>query len=361
MTLIDSPERRTTSSPYLEPPIDFLLVAPLPEERDALLARLPGHRKLPPNDDDIRVYYAAEIPAHFPDGQPVTYSAVVLPLAGMGHTQAASACGDAIRRFAPRYVLLVGIAGGIARNDVSLGDLLLSDQVADYELAKVTSEGPSVRWQVYQGDQRLLIAAQNHPGGDFADTEATRPQPGRPRVHIGPVCTGNKVVADDGLADQLRDVWVKLIGVEMEAGGVANAVAQSARNPGFFMIRGVSDLADADKDSDEVKRWRTYACEIAAAWTIDLLKSGPIPAGAPPPVANDHRRAISIATDVAAGTPAGSPEAVVPHSIAIARWRERLDFLMEQEAVASSPGQRFELRHQIDECRAKLRELGVDP
>jgi nucleoside phosphorylase len=238
---------------------------------------------------------------------------VVLPLAGMGHTQAASACGDAIRRFAPRYVLLVGIAGGIARNDVSLGDLLLSDQVADFELAKVTSEGPSVRWQVYQGDQRLLIAAQNHPGGDFADTAATRPQPGRPRVHIGPVCTGNKVVADDGLADQLRDVWVKLIGVEMEAGGVANAVAQSARRPGFFMIRGVSDLADADKDSDEVKRWRPYACQIAAAWTIELLKSGPIPASAPPAVAKAHHQAASQTTDNADRAPAGRSQAVGAH------------------------------------------------
>jgi hypothetical protein len=29
--------------------------------------------------------------------------------------------------------------------------------------------------------------------------------------------------------------------------------------------------------------------------------------------------------------------------------------------VVASPAQRFELRHQIDECRAKLRELGVDP
>ncbi|KAA6187908.1 5'-methylthioadenosine/S-adenosylhomocysteine nucleosidase [Thiohalocapsa marina] len=361
MTPVDSSEHRITAAPPPESPTDFLLVAPLSEERDALLARLPGHRKLPPSEDDIRVYYAAQIPAQLADGRPVTYTAVVLPLAGMGHTQAAGATADAIRRFHPRYVLLIGIVGGMAKNAVALGDVLLSDQVVDYELAKVTPDGPSIRWQVHQVDQRLLIAAQNHTVGDLADTAATRPEPGRPRVHIGPVCTGNKVVADDVLADQLREVWVKLIGVEMEAGGVANAVAQSARRPGFFMIRGVSDLADADKDSNEVKSWRPYACEIAAAWTIDLLKNGPIPAGAPPPVADDHRQAISLAKDVAVRTPAGRPEAVVPHSTAIARWRERLDFLMEREAVVSSPGQQFELRHQIDECRAKLRELGFDP
>ena len=41
----------------------------------------------------------------------------------------------------------------------------------------------------------------------------------------------------------------------MEAGGSANAAFQSAHQPGFFMIRGVSDLADPDKDSDSVGRW----------------------------------------------------------------------------------------------------------
>jgi nucleoside phosphorylase/tetratricopeptide (TPR) repeat protein len=359
-----SPDQRPGPGvpPIAEPPIDFLLIAPLPEERDALLARMPGHRKLPPSDDDIRVYYAAKISAHFPDGQPVTYSAVVLPLAGMGHTQATSACGDAIRRFAPRYVLLVGIAGGIAKNGVSLGDLLLSDQVADYELAKITPAGASIRWQVHPVDQRLLIAAQNHAGGDLAETAATRPQPGRPRVHVGPVCTGNKVVADDSLADQLRDVWVKLIGVEMEAGGVANAVAQSARRPGFFMIRGVSDLADADKDSDDVKCWRPYACEIAAAWTLEWLKGGPVTAGAQLPSTQCQQSpSPAVGTREPAPTPAPDPSRPAhAHGGAAAILREKIDFLREQAAICSDPAQKFTLRKQIEEAEEELAGLS-DP
>jgi nucleoside phosphorylase len=250
---------------------------------------------------------------------------VVLPLARMGHTEAAGATGDAIRRFRPRYVLLVGIAGGIAANGVGLGDLLLADQVADYELAKVTADGASIRWQVHPVDQRLLIAAQNHSGDPCAAITAPRPAPGRPRVHIGPICTGNKVLADDGLARQLREVWAKLIGVEMEAGGVANAASQSARRPGFFMIRGVSDLADADKDSAEVKAWRPYACDIAAAWTLDWLQSGPVPAG--------HE------------------------SSAAAIWREKLAFLRAERAICSDPDQKFTLNKRIEEAEAMLREL----
>lgn len=38
-------------------------------------------------------------------------------------------------------------------------------------------------------------------------------------------------------------------------------------------------------------------------------------------------------------------------------WREKLDFLMSQEAVVSDPGQKFTLKKQIAEVEAKIREL----
>ena len=42
------------------------------------------------------------------------------------------------------------------------------------------------------------------------------------------------------------------------------------------MVRGVSDLADEDKGTEEVERYRIYACDIAAQYTIDLLQDGPV-------------------------------------------------------------------------------------
>jgi len=196
----------------------------------------------------------------------------------MGLTEAATATANAIRRWRPSYVVLVGIAGGIARNGVALGDVLIADQFADYELAKVTSVGVGTRWRVYPADPRLLLAAQNFTFSP-SRLRVARPVKGRKsRVHIGPICTGNKVIADATLSDGFQNVWKKLIGIEMEAGGVASSVTQAVHRPGFFMVRGASDLADGAKDSKRVTRWREYACDIAAAWTIEFLRSGPIPA-----------------------------------------------------------------------------------
>jgi nucleoside phosphorylase len=271
------PEANAAQEMAGPPSVDVVLITPLEEERDAVLAQLDGHRQLPPTADDIRVYYAAELPVTFPDGATATYRVVVMPLLNMGRVEAANATGDAIRRWRPRYVWLVGIAGGLAKAGVALGDVLIADQIADYELQKLTPEATSIRWQVHRVDPRLLGAARNLRGDSWLKlVTGARPDAGAPRRHIGAICTGDKVIAN-GLFDDYRDMWAKLVGVEMEAGGAASAAFQAANNPGFFMVRGVSDLADAAKDSDAVDRWRAYACEVAAAYAIGLLRSGPIP------------------------------------------------------------------------------------
>src|SRR5262245_9632400 len=120
---------------------DFVIVTPLPEERDAVLERLPSPRKLVPNEIDIRTYYIAYVPITLPDGAMSTYSVVVTPLTQIGQVDATAAALDAIRRWTPRYVILTGIAGGIARNRVALGDVLVAEQVVEYERAKQTAAG----------------------------------------------------------------------------------------------------------------------------------------------------------------------------------------------------------------------------
>lgn len=260
--------------------VDFVIITALEEERDALLSKLPSHQKLPPTHEDIRVYFRAELPVTYPDGTLGTYTVITLCLLGMGRLQALNATKDAINRWNPRYVLLVGIAGGVEQNEVSIGDILVSDLVVDYELQKVKEDYESYRFQPHNCDPRLVGAAQNLLGDEWsALVKVSRPQEGKPKRHIGPVATGDKVIARKALVAQLLEPksWPKLIGVEMEAGGAASGCFQSVTQPGFFMVRGVSDLADEDKETEDVKEWRSHACDIAAAYTIALLKSGPIP------------------------------------------------------------------------------------
>ena len=48
-------------------------------------------------------------------------------------------------------------------------------------------------------------------------------------------------------------------------------------------------------------------------------------------------------------------------SKALKTWREKLDYLLEQEATAVDADQRFRLRKLIEEAREKIREHGGQP
>jgi len=271
---------KTTVDTHLfagRPPVDFVIVTALEEERDAVLDKLPGYQQLVPFEDDVRVYYRADLSVTFPDGSTGTYRVVVVSLLGMGRVQAATATGDAIRLWRPQYVILIGIAGGIAARGVQLGDILISDQIVDYELQKLTPTGPDIRWEVHRADPRLLGAARNfRDEGRQKLMKINRPGWGEPKRYIGPIASGDKVIAFGEALARYRDAWPKLIGVEMEAAGSATVAFQAADPPGFFVVRAVSDFADEDKGSDEVEEWRLYACDAAASYAIALLKSGPV-------------------------------------------------------------------------------------
>lgn len=276
------------------PPVDFVIVTALTEEREAVLHQLPNHQRLPPSNDDIRIYYTASLPVTLANGLKGGYSIVVLSLPNMGRVEASNATGDAIRRWRPRYVVLVGIAGGViprnsyspaavteetAKSSISLGDVLIASQIVDYELQKLTPDEAKgeIRWRVYEANALLLNAARHLPDTNWRRlVSRRRPTKGAPKTHIGPMASGDKVVAFDRILDRYRTVWPKLIGVEMEAGGAASAAFERPQPPGFFMIRGISDFANEEKGMAHTEKWRSYACDTAAAYVIALLQSGPI-------------------------------------------------------------------------------------
>jgi nucleoside phosphorylase len=265
------------------PSVDFVIIAPLEEERKAILSHLNDvckYEKLAPSTEDIRVYYSLEIPVTaIADRSAGKYRVIVTSPSKMGRKAATAVTGDVIRRWKPRFILLVGIAGGIAARGINLGDVLAPEQIADYELQKIQIDNLKIRYEGYPTNHQLLVAVQNFDDEWTKSIKAKRPGEGVPKLHYkgGVIASGDKVVDDPTVLAKYQEDWPQLFGVEMEAGGVAEAILESTEHPGFFMIRGVSDFADGKKDSEDVSRWRAYACDVAASYTISFLQSGPVP------------------------------------------------------------------------------------
>jgi nucleoside phosphorylase len=256
-------------------PIDFVLLTALEEERDALLAKLPGHRKVEPDGHDVHVYYRAEVTTSRQDGG--RYQIVVSTLAGMGPLRAVSKAKDVVARWTPSHVLLVGIAGGVA-GEADPGDVLVASQVADYTLGKQREDGTrGVRWEAFRADEVLLNAASNFPTGWEELIGKGRPGAGAPVRRVGVVASGGDVIARVDLIREYQATWEKLVGVEMEGGGVASGLHETVSRPRFLMIRGISDIADGPNNSEMKTAWRAYACDVAAAYTVGLLRDGPVP------------------------------------------------------------------------------------
>jgi len=45
------------------------------------------------------------------------------------------------------------------------------------------------------------------------------------------------------------------------------------------------------------------------------------------------------------------------NKVGIELWQEKLSFLQEQEAITADPAQKFALKKQIEEAKAKIKEL----
>jgi nucleoside phosphorylase len=244
---------------------DIAILAALEKELDALL-RSTGPWERHQGIGDIRTYWTSTTAAGL--------SVVAARASGMGQMNAALLARDVMARFNPRKVILVGIAGGLGK-DAALGDIVVSDQVVDYELGKVTPTGATPRWSVYRSDALLRERLLDHRDASWlARVRATRPDgdtSARPTIRAGVVLSGNKVIADATAAGALAAVWSRASAIEMEAAGVAAALDQSTDAPGFVMVKAICDRADASKDDS----WQEYAAEVAAAF-VGSFVFGPL-------------------------------------------------------------------------------------
>ena len=220
-----------------------------------------------------------------------------------GNSTAASAVADWAARFTnARYLVMVGIAGGIPAPEdperhVRLGDVVVSDStgVREHDRGKIkTGEfepltgGMSVPSSQFVAISRQLVGGAivgGHPWQDVlaerfgdaiwarpsADTDVLtdpsgpigHPDPdpfrtaGIPRLVPGMIASGNLVVKDRDTRDALARLGA--VAIEMESAGIAAGAWITERE--HFAVRGIVDYADGTKTN----AWHNYGSAAAAA------------------------------------------------------------------------------------------------
>jgi nucleoside phosphorylase len=191
---------------------------------------------------------------------------------GAGNAGAAIEAERAIGYFQPDVLLFVGIAGGL-KDDVAIGDVVAATKVYGYESGKVASEGfltrPALGHSAFALVQRARAEARKEDWWRRGEVV------GKPKVVVGAIAAGDKVVADTGseLFKLLRSAYNDAIAVEMEGFGFLSAVFAypSIR---AIVVRGISDMVAGKNDDGgqgKEENRQQKAANHAGAFAFELL------------------------------------------------------------------------------------------
>jgi nucleoside phosphorylase len=203
---------------------------------------------------------------------------------------------NTVERWNPRYVLLVGIAGGLPKDGLKKGDIVISNVIWGYEYGKIEKSFVPRQDLTYQADAPLVTAAQalasKMPKWEAATGGPPQEQNAGPVIKVGPVASGDKVIDDvtNEFFQSVLKAFPRLMAVEMEGAGAAAAiqdVREAGKTVGFAMIRGISDMPRTEESksgrpiSDQTKErdaWKQFASDAAASFAVHLIRSGwPVP------------------------------------------------------------------------------------
>ena len=162
---------------------------------------------------------------------------------GQGQGAAMDAARQLVQRFAPKVLVLAGIAGGI-HPCLRIGDVVVATDVVGYDLDKETAAGIQRRGRYWQAPSSVAQAVNQF----FAARGELAAFPGMV-ARSGPIGSGNRVVAhkDAEVVRYLRAFNDKTLAVDMESDGLGQFCHENGGRP-WVVVRGISDLADDEKD-----------------------------------------------------------------------------------------------------------------
>jgi nucleoside phosphorylase len=172
---------------------------------------------------------------------------------------------QSIEILSPTAVVMVGIAFGLRPEEQEIGDILVSQQVVDYESQKIKS-GPNSETIIFPRGDRWTVPPRMIDR--FSNGELNWKGSA---VHFGLMLSGAKLVDHQGFRDQLVQREPEAIGGDMEAAGLCAAAQRNKID--WIVVKAISDWADGNKAANKDK-CQALAAKNAACFTVHVLQMG---------------------------------------------------------------------------------------
>lgn len=315
--------------------VDFAVITIRKDEYEAVLDRFPNRKVIVGGE-----WLYEHTTLNNRHGEEIR---VVVARTKQGHGAAQQTANNIVDDLNPKWIVLVGIAGGFPTDDFSLGDVVLASSLVDFSVTAAVQGGgteyTSGGGPFHHDVERLLswLPSQKHslcewnvtqnliqekptlvvPSGDddrlYGDPEYKKKVYNSLRLHFATyrdplftpatLATSNTLVKDTAIVKEFKDVARDVEHVEMEAGGVYR-VCHQHKTP-LLCIRGISDVVGFKRGPE----WTQFACHSAASffhaildslsketWGPSLANSGDNSNGVRPPVfpKTDNSKAAQI-------------------------------------------------------------------
>ena len=202
---------------------------------------------------------------------------VTTRLTQMGMVAAATITSKMIFNFAPRFIVMPGIAGGV-REEYEFGDIIVPKEVKDYCSGKYTTPEKDDEFE-YSNPLKYFIPTSSSISTNF-DIINLVSQPYEdvlqnihkkwsdckkykaPQIRTGYMASGDSVVQNDAVIElMIKNHLRQADGLDMEAYGMYYAAKQAINpKPIPICMKAISDFANKDKSNEH----QSYASFVSA-------------------------------------------------------------------------------------------------
>ena len=248
--------------------IDFAIVTAAREEHEAVLEvfNFSHNHKV---SKGSRVYWKKT----FKTIDKGDYSIITTQSLEQGSVSDAVLINDLQHHWKPRAIILTGVAASMQK-EIQFGDIVIGEEIFYFEAGKTTNKGKLPEPKIFKSSSMLINHIRNVPRKNFP--RIINPENNKrkvPNIHFGTILSVNQVIADKVIRDSYLQEHRKLIALEMESYGFAQANWESSLNTQIIVIKAIMDKANSKKDD----LWKKQAALCSARFTRSFIKNTPIP------------------------------------------------------------------------------------
>lgn len=256
--------------------VDIAIITVREDEFRAVLQRFETERQYTHSGLSYYMSRVQTLDAHY-------YRIAITRCSEQGNDVSQKLASDIIHELNPRLILVVGIAGGIPQDDFTLGDVIVSTRVLNFNVDAMNADGTTTTAArggshplvaqitgLLPGEDRRLASWNTLAsiGQERPDVNLQRP----PLFKIGPIASSNHLVKNSAVLTQWLASHRQILAVEMETAGVYEAAQMLDSQYPVMAIRGISDIVGLPRDPI----WTAYACQTAASFTRAFIMTGPL-------------------------------------------------------------------------------------